>query len=71
MFAIASSARGAIIPRIMPAELVPAANTLNFTVGNGSVERLDRLGPAAGPGARGRHHRLGSRGRHGRARATS
>ncbi len=34
MFAIASSARGAIIPRIVPTELVPAANTLNFTVGN-------------------------------------
>jgi MFS family permease len=33
-FAIASSARGAIIPRIVPTELVPAANTLNFTVGN-------------------------------------
>jgi MFS family permease len=33
-FAIASSARGAIIPRIVDVELVPAANTLNFTVGN-------------------------------------
>jgi len=33
-FAVASSARGAIIPRIVPTELVPAANTLNFTVGN-------------------------------------
>jgi len=33
-FAIASAARGAIIPRIVPTELVPAANTLNFTVGN-------------------------------------
>jgi MFS family permease len=33
-FAIASSARGAIIPRLVDAELVPAANTLNFTVGN-------------------------------------
>ena len=33
-FAIASSARGAIIPRIVDADLVPAANTLNFTVGN-------------------------------------
>ncbi|HTZ42406.1 MAG TPA: MFS transporter [Jatrophihabitans sp.] len=40
-FAVASSVRGAIIPRIVPAELVPAANTLSFTVGNlGSV-----LGP--------------------------
>ncbi len=34
MFAVASSARGAIIPRIVPVELVPSANTLNFTVGN-------------------------------------
>lgn len=33
-FAIASSARGAIIPRIVPTDLVPAANTLNFTIGN-------------------------------------
>lgn len=34
LFAIASAARGAIIPRIVPEDLVPAANTLNFTVGN-------------------------------------
>jgi MFS family permease len=34
MFAVASSARGAIIPRIVDAGLVPAANTLNFTVSN-------------------------------------
>lgn len=34
MYAVASSTRGAIIPRIVPTELVPAANTLNFTVGN-------------------------------------
>ena len=33
-FAVASSARGAIIPRIVDLGLVPAANTLNFTVGN-------------------------------------
>jgi MFS family permease len=33
-FAIASSTRGAIIPRIVSEELVPAANTLSFTVGN-------------------------------------
>jgi MFS family permease len=33
-FAVASSARGAIIPRIVPADLVPAANTLSFTLGN-------------------------------------
>jgi len=33
-FAVASSARGAIIPRIVPADLVASANTLNFTVGN-------------------------------------
>jgi MFS family permease len=41
MFAVASSARGAIIPRIVPVELVPAANTLNFTVGT--------LGGVVGP----------------------
>ena len=35
-FAIASSARGAIIPRIVDAELVPAANTLNYTVATGT-----------------------------------
>ena len=40
-FAVASSTRGAIIPRIVSEDLVPAANTLSFTVGNaGSV-----LGP--------------------------
>ncbi len=33
-FATASAARGAIIPRIVPAEEIPAANTLSFTVGN-------------------------------------
>lgn len=33
-FAIASSTRGAITPRIVDADLVPAANTLSFTVGN-------------------------------------
>lgn len=33
-FAVASSARGAIVPRIVPAELVPAANTMTFTVSN-------------------------------------
>lgn len=32
VFAIASAARGAIIPRIVEPDLVPAANTLNFTV---------------------------------------
>lgn len=40
-FAVASSARGAIVPRIVPLELVPAANTLTFTVGN--------LGQVIGP----------------------
>jgi len=40
-FATASSARGAIIPRIVTLDLVPAANTLNFTVGN--------VGQVAGP----------------------
>jgi MFS family permease len=33
-FAVASSARGAIIPRLVDGEQVAAANTLNFTVGN-------------------------------------
>jgi MFS family permease len=33
-FAAASAARGAIVPRIVPAEQIPAANTLSFTVGN-------------------------------------
>jgi MFS family permease len=33
-FAIASSARGAIIPRIVDLDLVPAANTLSFTMSN-------------------------------------
>ncbi len=40
-WAIASSARGAIIPRIVDTDLVPAANTLNFTVGS--------VGQVAGP----------------------
>jgi MFS family permease len=31
---IASSARGAIVPRVLPAELVPSANTLSFTASN-------------------------------------
>ena len=34
MFAVSSSARGAIIPRLVEPSLVPAANTINFTVGN-------------------------------------
>ncbi|MGV9390746.1 MFS transporter [Streptomyces olivaceus] len=33
-FAVSSAARGAIIPRIVPGPLIPAANTLYFTVGN-------------------------------------
>lgn len=33
-FAVASSTRGAIIPRVLPAGLVPAANTLSFTTSN-------------------------------------
>ncbi len=32
-FAAASSTRGAIVPRLVPLELVPAANTLGFTAG--------------------------------------
>lgn len=33
-FAVASSARGAIIPQLVPSAMVPAANTLSFTMGN-------------------------------------
>jgi len=33
-FAVASSTRGAIVPRVLPAELVPSANTLSFTASN-------------------------------------
>jgi MFS family permease len=33
-FAVASSTRGAIVPRVLPAALVPAANTLSFTASN-------------------------------------
>ena len=40
-FATASATRGAIIPRLVDTELVPAANTLNFTVNN--------VGQVAGP----------------------
>jgi MFS family permease len=35
-FAISSSARGAIIPRLVDTDLVPAANTLNYTVATAS-----------------------------------
>jgi MFS family permease len=33
-FAVASSTRGAIVPRVLAAPLVPAANTLSFTASN-------------------------------------
>jgi MFS family permease len=33
-FAVASSTRGAIVPRVLPASLVPSANTLSFTASN-------------------------------------
>jgi MFS family permease len=33
-FAIVQPTRGAIIPRLVPTDLVPAANTLSFTLGN-------------------------------------
>jgi MFS family permease len=33
-FAVASSTRGAIVPRVLPAQLVPSANTLSFTASN-------------------------------------
>jgi MFS family permease len=36
-FAAASSTRGAIVPRVLPLELVPAANTLAFTAGTGGM----------------------------------
>jgi MFS family permease len=36
-FAAASSARGAIVPRLLPVELVPAANTLSFTASNAGM----------------------------------
>jgi len=36
-FAVASSARGAIVPRVLPASLVPAANTLTFTASNAGM----------------------------------
>jgi MFS family permease len=35
-WAVASSSRGAIIPRLVDADLVPAANTLNYTVATAS-----------------------------------
>jgi MFS family permease len=40
-FAVSSPVRGAIVPRLLPAPLVPAANTLNFTMSN--------VGTVAGP----------------------
>jgi MFS family permease len=52
MFAIASSARGAIIPRIVDPELVPSANTLNFTVSNVGMV----LGPLIAGVLVGLHH---------------
>ncbi|HEY7484003.1 MAG TPA: MFS transporter [Streptosporangiaceae bacterium] len=36
-FAVSSPTRGAIIPRLLPMELVPAANTLNFTMNQASI----------------------------------
>jgi MFS family permease len=33
-FAVSSSTRGAIIPSIVPAAMIPAANTLSYTAGN-------------------------------------
>ncbi len=40
-FAISGPTRGAIVPRLVPIELVPAANTINFVVAN--------VGTIAGP----------------------
>lgn len=42
-FAVSSPARGAIVPRLIPLDLVPAANTLNFTI----VSLGTVLGPLA------------------------
>ena len=36
-FALSAPTRGAIVPRLLPAELVPSGNTLNFTVGNAAM----------------------------------
>ena len=44
-FAVSSTTRGAIIPRVVPEAMVPAANTLNYTAGN--------VGQVAGPLAAG------------------
>ncbi|WP_294014277.1 MFS transporter [Streptomyces sp.] len=52
LFAVSSSTRGAIVPRIVPKELVPAANTFTFTVSNvGQV-----LGPIIAGVLVGRHN---------------
>jgi MFS family permease len=40
-FAMSSPTRGALVPRLLPVELVPAGNTLNFTMSN--------LGAVLGP----------------------
>ena len=40
-FAMSSPTRGALVPRLLPTDLVPAGNTLNFTMSN--------LGAVAGP----------------------
>jgi MFS family permease len=36
-FAVSTPTRGAIIPRLLPMDLVPAANTLNFTMNQASI----------------------------------
>jgi len=36
-FALSAPTRGAIAPRLLPPELVPAGNTLNFTIGNAAM----------------------------------
>jgi MFS family permease len=52
LFAVASSVRGAIVPRIVPLEFVPAANALTFTLSNvGQV-----LGPVVAGLLVGLHH---------------
>ncbi len=45
-FAISSPTRSAIIPRLVPDEQVPAANTLNFTTFQAAGGRSARSPPA-------------------------
>lgn len=51
-FAVSSSSRGAIIPRIVPLDLVAAANTLSFTISTAS----GAVGPLLAGAVVGLHH---------------